>query len=83
MTVCWVGVRSRPGGRLGTWVGSHTGTVGEDWDALVFADPEDPVGTGAGEVVGAAGQCERDPHQPPFRSPRLSPMCPHGIKLLL
>lgn len=36
---------------------SHISPVGEDGDALAFADPDDPVGAGRGEVVRTAGQC--------------------------
>lgn len=55
MTVRWVGHRpvavseaSSPTGRL------HVGTVGEDGDALAFADPDDAVVAGCGQIVGAA-----------------------------
>lgn len=41
--------------------GSHVGAVGEDGTALAFADPDDPVGAGRGEVVCAARQDRRDP----------------------
>lgn len=57
----------RGGRRTGVvtqWRGSDAGAVGEDGDALAFADPDDPVGTGCGEVIGAAGQRGRDPQQP-------------------
>lgn len=37
--------------------------VGEDGYALAFADPDDAVGAGRGQVVGAAGQGGRDPQQ--------------------
>lgn len=43
--------------------GPDVGTVGEDGDALAFADPDYAVGTGRGQVMGAAGQRERDPQQ--------------------
>lgn len=36
--------------------GPDIGAVGEDGDALAFADPDDAVGAGGGQVVGAAGQ---------------------------
>jgi len=43
--------------------GPDMGAVGEDGHALAFADPDDAVGAGRGQVVGAAGQCGRDPQQ--------------------
>ena len=56
-----------PGGRLigggDPGAGADVGAVGEDRDALAFADPDDAVGAGRGQVVGAAGQCGRDPQQ--------------------
>jgi hypothetical protein len=45
------------------WAGSEVGAVGEDRDALAFADSDDPVGAGRGQVVRAAGQCGLDPQQ--------------------
>ena len=34
--------------------GAGVGAVGEDWDALAFADTDGLVGAGGGQVVGAA-----------------------------
>ena len=53
-----------PSDRCGhPWAGADVGAVGEDGDALAFADPDDAVGAGRGQVVGAAGQRGRDPQQ--------------------
>ncbi len=43
--------------------GADVGAVGEDGHSLAFADPDDAVGAGRGQVVGAAGQGWRDPQQ--------------------
>lgn len=43
--------------------GPDVGAVGEDGHALAFADSDDAVGEGRGQVVGAAGQGGRDPQQ--------------------
>ena len=45
------------------WAGADVGAVGEDGHALAFADPDDAVGAGCGQVVGTAGQGGRDPQQ--------------------
>lgn len=64
LTVRRVGDRSQPSGRLTGVVthgaGADTGTVGKDRDALAFAEPDDPVGTGRGQVTGPALQVETD-----------------------
>jgi hypothetical protein len=41
--------------------GTGVGVVGEDGDTLAFADPDDLVGAGRGQVMGAARQRGRDP----------------------
>ncbi len=43
--------------------GPDVGAVGQDGYALAFADPDDAVGAGHGQVMGAARQCGRDPQQ--------------------
>ncbi len=43
--------------------GADEGTIGEDGHALAFADADDAVGAGRGQVVGAAGQGGRDSQQ--------------------
>lgn len=58
LRVRWVGVRSpagwsfEAGGDVGS--GAGAGAVGEDWDTLAFADTDDLVGAGGGQVGGAA-----------------------------
>ncbi len=42
---------------------SLVGEVGQDGDALAFADTGDPVGTGRGQVVGTARQCRGESHR--------------------
>lgn len=58
LTVHWAS--SPPGGRLTPVVtqapAALVGAVGQDRDALPFADPDDLVRAGGGQVVGAAGQ---------------------------
>ena len=67
--LCWgqlpAGRSSAPGGDPGA--GALVGAVGQDGDALAFADPDDPVGAGRGQVVAPAWQGRRDPQHMPGR----------------
>ncbi|GGU94298.1 hypothetical protein GCM10010275_34700 [Streptomyces litmocidini] len=45
----------------GPGAGALVGAVGEDRDALTLAGPDDAVGAGCGQVVGAARQRGRGP----------------------
>ncbi len=58
-----VPVREASDGRGHPGAGADVGAVGEDGDALAFANPDDAVGAGRGHVMGAAGQRGRDPQQ--------------------
>lgn len=44
--------------------GARVGAIGEDRDALTLADPDDAVGAGGGQAVGAARQRGRESQQP-------------------
>lgn len=39
------------------------GEIGDDWNALALADPDDSVSACGGQVMGAAGQGGREPQQ--------------------
>jgi hypothetical protein len=68
LTVRWVG--GEFAARRAFEAGGHPGActlvvaIGEDGDALAFADPDDQTGAGRGEVVDAARQRGRDPQHP-------------------
>ncbi|GAA2532224.1 hypothetical protein GCM10010423_29820 [Streptomyces levis] len=75
LMVCWVGVRSPPGGLLRCrhpWTDSHVGTVGQDRDALALTNPDDPVGAGRGRVVDRRGRAGE------IRSSSLTTSCTVG-----
>ena len=56
-------MRESPDRRGHPGAGPDVDTVGGSGKALAFADPDDVVGAGCGQVVGAPGQCGRDPQQ--------------------
>ncbi|GLX48796.1 hypothetical protein Shyhy01_17460 [Streptomyces hygroscopicus subsp. hygroscopicus] len=58
LIVRWVGLRlwrESPDRRGHPGTGPDVGAVGENGNALAFVDPDDSVGAGCGQVVGASG----------------------------